>query len=327
MIHSSKPLWFDLPDAQDELNRRLDGGLITSVQFQLLHQFICDGYVILPEKIPPELIDGINQDFNNAHQYREKILLRKGGEYTHPGPLGIVGRRKRVIDFYVPCHAALQAVLAQPITDFLFLLYGEAPLAFQALLFQYGSQQTMHQDPAYVVTDNPGALTASWIALENVAQGSGELTYYKGSHRGIDVTFEGGKKIWVRNVDDKETNLNYMDNLIQTCEANKLQKETFLAKKGEILIWHSALVHGGSEINNKQLTRRSLVTHYCPASGKPNYFNIPKQIVSKQAFSGGFYSSRHYDIRPEANNPYPVFTGGKTLVIEHGVAADPDYDE
>jgi len=315
MIENTTPLWFDQADAQDELNRRLDAGLISEIQFQLLNRFIRDGYVILPEKIPAEIIDSINADFNSSHLNREKILLRKGGEYFHPGPLGVLGRRKRVIDFYVPCHAARTAVLARPITDFLSLLYGEAPLAFQALLFQFGSQQTMHQDPAYVVTDNPGALTASWIALEDVTAGSGELTYYKGSHRGIDVTFESGKKIWIRNVDNMENNRNYTDTLVETCETNKLEKQTFLAKKGEVLIWHSGLVHGGSEINNRDLTRRSLVTHYCPASGKPNYFNIPKQIVSRQAFAGGFYSSRHYDIRPESRNPYPIYTGGKDISI------------
>jgi len=309
-------MWFDLPDALEELNRKLDSGAITPAQFSTLAAFIRDGYVVLPEKIPEPVIDAINDEFNNAAQHRDKILLRKGGEYAHPGPLGIVGRRKRVIDFYVPCHAALQSVLAPPITSFLTVLYGEAPLAFQALLFQFGSQQTMHQDPAYVVTDNPSALTASWIALENVQPGSGELTYYKGSHRNIDVRFANGKKVWVRHVDDMEANHDYTDNLVQTCEEAGLKRETFLAKKGEILIWHSALAHGGSEIGNKELTRRSLVTHYCPVSGKPNYFNIHKDSMCKRPFGGGFYSSRHYDVRPESNNPYPVFTGGKDISID-----------
>lgn len=309
-------MWFDEVDAHDELNRRLDNNLVSELQFQSLYRFIRDGYVILPEKIPTDLIDAINADFNNAYLNRDRILLRRGGKYTHPGPLGIVGRRKRVIDFYVPCRAALTALLARPITDFLQLLYGEAPLAFQALLFQYGSQQFMHQDPAYVVTDHPAALTASWIALEDVQVGSGELTYYKGSHRDIDVSFEGGKKVWVQRVDDQENNFNYTDTLVQHCEARQLEKQTFLAKKGEILIWHAGLVHGGGEINNKDLTRRSLVTHYCPASGRPNYFNIPGQLISKQAFADGFYSSRHYDVRPEAQNPYPIYTGGVDISLD-----------
>lgn len=288
-------------------------------QQQLLERFDRDGYVILPGKIPADIIDEINKTFNDAPQYRGKILLRKGGEYSHPGPLGIVGRKRRVIDFYVPCPAALEAVLAKPITDFLFALYREAPLAFQALLFQFGSQQSMHQDPAYVVTDNPPALTASWIALEDIQPGSGELTYYKGSHRNIDVSFAGGKKVWIRNVDDKDDNIGYSQQLVAACENAGLVKEVFRPQKGEVLIWHSGLVHGGGDITHKDLTRRSLVTHYCPASGKPNYFNIPQAHTFKRAFAEGFYASRHYDVRPESNNPYPVFTGGKNIAEPQGL--------
>jgi len=286
---------------------------------QLLEQFDRDGYVILPEKIPDHLIDAINQDFNNAAHHREKILLRKGGKYSHPGPLGVVGRRRRVIDFYVPCPAALQAVLAKPITDFLTALYHEAPLAFQALLFQFGSQQTMHQDPAYVVIDNPTALTASWIALEDIQEGSGELTYYRGSHKGMDVSFSSGKKVWVRQTDGMDDNFAYSQQLVAACENAGLTKEVFRPQKGEILIWHSGLVHGGGDIADEALTRRSLVTHYCPVSGKPNYFNVQKNNASKQPFAEGFYASRHYDIRPEMNNPYPVFTGGKNIAELQGL--------
>lgn len=297
--------------------------LPTSQQI-LLEQFDRDGYVVLPEKIPADIIDVINKTFDDAPHYREKILLRKGGEYSHPGPLGIVGRRRRVIDFYVPCPAAREAVLAKPITDFLSALYQESPLAFQALLFQFGSQQTMHQDPAYVVTDNPAALTASWIALEDIQTGSGELTYYRGSHKGIDVRFSGGKKIWVRHVDDKEDNIDYSQQLVEACESAGLTKEVFRPSKGEILIWHSGLVHGGGEIFHKDRTRRSLVTHYCPASGKPNYFNIQQAQTFKQPYAEGFYASRHYDVRPEANNPYPIFTGGKDIAESQGLTYQRD---
>lgn len=228
-----------------------------------------------------------------------------------------------MIDFYAACPAALQAVLAKPITDFLHSLYREAPLAFQALLFQYGSQQSMHQDPAYVVTDNPLALTASWIALEDIREGSGELTYYKGSHRGIDVSFAKGKKTWTRHVDDQTGNASYSQSLVEECEKAGLKKEVFRPKKGEVLIWHSGLVHGGGAILDKNMTRRSLVTHYCPSSGAPNYFKIPGTPACKQPFADGFYASRHYDIRPESNNPYPVYTGGKDIASPQGL----DYSD
>lgn len=320
MTHSG--LWFDEADALEELNRQLDAGNISAAQFGLLKQFIVNGYVVLPEKIPEPVIDAINHDFDNAAANREKILLRKGGRYEHPGPLGIVGHRKRVIDFYVPCHAALEALLARPITDFLALLYHEAPLIFQSLLFQYGSQQGMHQDTAYVVTDNAAAIMASWIALEDIRAGSGELAYYCGSHRNIAGVFDNGKQIWDRHADDMESNQDYQKNLAAQCEAAGLMKETFLAQKGQILIWHAGLVHGGEPITHKDWTRKSLVAHYCPASGTPNYFRIPNETLYKRPFAGGLYASRHYDVRPASKNPYPIYTGGKDIAAEKGLRYD-----
>jgi len=276
----------------------------------------------LPTRIPDTIIDAINRDFDNAAQHREKILLRKGGKYEHPGPLGVVGRRKRVIDFYVPSTAAREAILHPAITDFLGACYGEAPLAFQSLLFQYGSQQGMHQDTAYVVTDNPQRIMASWIALEDIRAGSGELAYYAGSHHNVQVTFEGGKKIWDRQADDMASNQQYQSDLDAACGQRGLQKQTFLARKGEILLWHAGLVHGGNPIMDTSLTRRSLVTHYCPASGQPHYFTIHKEAAYKRAFADGFYASRHYDVRPDSHNPYPVFTGGKDIAAEKGLRYD-----
>ena len=37
---------------------------------------------------------------------------------------------------------------------------------------------------------------------------------------------------------------------------------TCTAEPGDVLIWHSQLLHGGSAITDAAKTRRSLVTHY-----------------------------------------------------------------
>ncbi len=315
----SDPAWFDEANALEQIDARVAQAehLQSGIDYRsLLTGFITDGFCVLPGAIPEILIDSIMADFHTAAQKREQILLRMGGKYNHPGEWGIVGRRKRVIDFYVPSHSALEAILAKPVTDFLSLIYDEPPLAFQSLLFQYGSQQAMHQDTAYVVTDSPPLLTASWIALEDVQAGSGELCYYKGSHRNIEVLFDTGRAIWSRDIDDSTVNESYINRLSRACEDANLELQTFLPKKGDILFWHAGLVHGGSEITSKDYTRKSLVTHYCPHSGKPNYFNIQKETSSKEPFAEGFYSSRHYDVRPESNNPYPIYTGGEDISIK-----------
>jgi len=45
--------------------------------------------------------------------------------------------------------------------------------------------------------------------------------------------------------------------------AHGLEKRHFLAKKGDVLVWHADLVHGGSP-GSHLMTRKSIVTHYCP---------------------------------------------------------------
>ena len=55
----------------------------------------------------------------------------------------------------------------------------------------------MHQDTAYVVVQkSPLSLAASWIAMEDIQEESGELQYYEGSHRIPDFTFNDTSKSW-----------------------------------------------------------------------------------------------------------------------------------
>jgi ectoine hydroxylase-related dioxygenase (phytanoyl-CoA dioxygenase family) len=41
-----------------------------------------------------------------------------------------------------------------------------------------------------------------------------------------------------------------------------LQQEKFMAKKGDVFVWHANLLHGGSPINNPALSRKSMVLHF-----------------------------------------------------------------
>jgi hypothetical protein len=54
----------------------------------------------------------------------------------------------------------------------------------------------------------------------------------------------------------------WLDEIYAALEAGKFQKQTFMVNKGDVLIWHANLVHGGSPVKNKNRTRKSLVAHY-----------------------------------------------------------------
>jgi len=43
---------------------------------------------------------------------------------------------------------------------------------------------------------------------------------------------------------------------------NGFQREIFMPKKGDVLLWHANFIHGGSEVAEPELTRKSLVCHY-----------------------------------------------------------------
>ncbi|MFM7170537.1 MAG: hypothetical protein ACKOYH_06760 [Cyanobium sp.] len=54
----------------------------------------------------------------------------------------------------------------------------------------------------------------------------------------------------------------YQKHLLRLIDEHHFQPSIFLPKRGDVLIWHGALIHGGTPMANPALTRRSLVCHY-----------------------------------------------------------------
>ncbi|HEY8971287.1 MAG TPA: phytanoyl-CoA dioxygenase family protein, partial [Puia sp.] len=107
-----------------------------------------------------------------------------------------------------------------------------------------------------------GYLIAVWIALEDTSPDNGPLFYYPGSHRLpylLNSDFnEGETSLLLGNKDY----IDYEDRIEEQIKQQSLQPEVFLAKKGDILIWHANLIHGGMPVKDHSLTRRSMVIHY-----------------------------------------------------------------
>ena len=54
----------------------------------------------------------------------------------------------------------------------------------------------------------------------------------------------------------------YEDAIEKLIQEKGLKPAYFHAEPGDILIWHSNLLHGGSPITEEGLTRKSMVAHY-----------------------------------------------------------------
>ena len=99
---------------------------------------------------------------------------------------------------------------------FLSLVFQARVLAFQQLLFQVTNGHQWHQDTAYVVVNTPTLLVATWIALQDIEEGSGELAYYDRSHRLPHYIFSNGRKH-----SDGDTT-NYVSDLEAACQTRQL---------------------------------------------------------------------------------------------------------
>jgi ectoine hydroxylase-related dioxygenase (phytanoyl-CoA dioxygenase family) len=68
----------------------------------------------------------------------------------------------------------------------------------------------------------------------------------------------------------------------------------FRGRKGDALIWHADLAHGGSPITDPALTRQSVVGHLSPLSvGRSDF----KTSARRRRHGALYYSSTYYNVR------------------------------
>ncbi|HMH23387.1 MAG TPA: phytanoyl-CoA dioxygenase family protein [Puia sp.] len=146
--------------------------------------------------------------------------------------------------------------------DLLSFTLDKEVVPFQTINFLYGSNQRAHSDSIHMTTYPLGYLIAVWIALEDTNPDNGPLFYYPGSHRLpylLNNDFNEGESSLRLG---KKDYVDYEDKMEALITEKGLQKELFLAKKGDILVWHANLIHGGLPVVNPALTRKSMVIHY-----------------------------------------------------------------
>lgn len=300
-------LWIDRAGWETELAAREKAGLVSAIEAALLRGFVRDGFIALPQAAEAGAVEAFRAEIDRAFRHGRAELLyqphtdRRSRHLTEPvDRLGT-----RVVDSYVALPQALDLFTSPPLLRFLTLVFDAPPLLFQSLSFDQGSQQGIHQDTAYVVVDRPLELAACWIALEDIQEGSGELIYLPGSHRFPDFDFGRGRKHWSGEAQDAAIHEEWSRWLHEEAGRRGIAQQRFLARRGDILIWHADLAHGGAPVRDAGLTRQSLVGHFCPAGRRPNYFDHGPRRCSMRRYGGLAYASEHYDLARMPPIAYP----------------------
>lgn len=160
-------------------------------------------------------------------------------------------------DLYLMSAEVRGLALDFGLTSILADLLGEPAVLCNSFNFDKGSSQPMHIDSLHMTPRTPHALLTAWIALEDVQADAGPLVYYPGSHRIPLYTFNDGT-----HHANREEAADWFDYIDVQIRLRGLKERAFMARKGDVLVWHSDLVHRGSPIGDPSLTQSSLTCHY-----------------------------------------------------------------
>jgi hypothetical protein len=137
------------------------------------------------------------------------------------------------------------------------LLPGKPRMSFlQSLYFPFSSKQGAHSDKFLV--SPPGkpyvreTLCGVWLALDSSGPDNGALFGFSGSHLVPDKPL----------LQQAESYGAYCDSLTTLLRSNGLDQHLIEAVPGDVIVWASDFVHGGSNPLKPDIPRRSLVLHY-----------------------------------------------------------------
>lgn len=238
--------WLDVGNSAILAPQRPEFQQFSSDIQQKILDWSANGYMILDRYFPEAVCDTINDEIDK--------LMQKGTlKFTLGNKLMFANKKSSFI----------RQVTKDPIiSQLLNFLLDKEMVPFQTINFINGSGQRAHSDSVHMTTYPLGYLTAIWVALEDVHPDSGPLFYYPGSHKLpflLNNDWNAGSSFLSLGKHDYP---DYEDMVEELIEKNKFSRKELIAKKGDVLIWHANLVHGGAPIRNPALTRKSMVVHY-----------------------------------------------------------------
>jgi len=249
--------WLDREDAANQIEAQLGSGMISGTEANLCRRWVSEGYVILDRLIAPDVLDEVWSGYERSIQSGKITLLAEAAGENDPWPGRYLNPHKKAGAFCrILKHPALLRALS--------VLLGRDPKPLQTIASHKGSQQGLHSDSIHMTTYPLGYLIACWIAVEDIHPDSGPLVYYPGTHR-LPHVFS--KDVGITEEDFRREgyapyHAKYEPRIRELVEQHGREPHYFHAKKGDVLIWHANLIHGGSERRDLAHSRRAIVCHY-----------------------------------------------------------------
>jgi Phytanoyl-CoA dioxygenase (PhyH) len=241
-----------------------------------------DGYLILDSSgLPEGMIDAIIKDV--------EPLYNPPGQPERVDKNGVRAVGPRVQEAWRASDNAKALAIAPRVLGALEELYGRKPQPFQTLNFRVGSQQLPHSDAFHFNSVPSGFMCGAWVALEDIDMENGPVMYFPGSHKlkeatwhdvGMDAKVSDFPSQLEYMTERRAAYERYVEKIVD--ENNYRDPEYALLRKGQVLIWASNLLHGGSPQKDPSRTRHSQVTHYFFEGVRS--FNPMREVPGEQKY-------------------------------------------
>jgi ectoine hydroxylase-related dioxygenase (phytanoyl-CoA dioxygenase family) len=264
-------LWVDRRDAHEILRTRRTSGDVTDADADVLAHYIDHGYVVFPKATDEVVIDEYLALFEAAWDATPSVTDLHWKQELHPMERKYYDEVTKVCELHGYFERAAELIYPPQVLRFLTQIFERPPVAFQTMTMRKGSEENLHIDTGPLTLTEPMSMAASWVALEDVQPGSGEFQFIPGSHRLPEVLHHGTDKGHHGDFEEYDAVLR---NTLRMCEERGLKTERFMAKKGDVLIWHADLMHGGAPIQDPRRTRKSLVAHFMPLGVMATFYDF-----------------------------------------------------
>lgn len=259
---------FTFQDISENLPPELvaESDLNKSIEFPT--QWNRDGIVVLPKLIPNYILNRYENCWNKHNSKR-----RGGWPFCTP---------------YMYHPPVRKLCLYKPLTDVLESLIGEPAGLHLNLTGFVSTERKWHQDTYLNPPDVGTFYVAAWIALEDIHPDSGPFEFVMGSHTWPVIRRD---KLFQYLAPEISGDPGW-PSITQDAVAEALEKEivlrdgkviTHLPKRGDVLLWHSNLVHRGSKPNVPGMPRKACIAHYSGINHRPDF---PKAVKS---VNGSYY--------------------------------------
>jgi len=233
------------------------------------HDWNDDGVVYLERFMPESILDAYEREWKDCHG--NAWPPGSPGGWRHPTP-------------YMEHTSLMRLFTWKKLQDEIQKLIGEPPGLHLCLTGWVSTQRDWHQDTYLNPRFVGDSYCAVWVALEDITADSGPFQYIRGSHRWRTITRDKIGHYIDINVDtwpsESERILSpIVEEQIRTAMCKKLvpipggmstdfhvveeypEVVTYLPKRGDVLLWHSRLMHRGSRPTRPGAPRRAVIAH------------------------------------------------------------------